>query len=105
MPSRRRAAREKRSLSLDAGQRERAEGVRLAYRRGLRKMTRRELGVRGDAEQSQADADLVLEELERAHQARHARGGEPEAGEASEAHRLCAERDRLYDIGAAHEPA
>ena len=58
-------------------------------------MARRELGVRGDAEQSQADADLVLEQLEHAHQARHARSSEAEAGEAAEADGLGAEQRLL----------
>src|SRR4051794_7036113 len=66
-------------------------------------MPRRELGIRGDTEQTEARSDLVLEDLERTHQARRPRGREPEAAEAADADGLGTERDRLNHIGAAHE--
>src|SRR3989337_754599 len=65
---------------------ERAQRTGRGDRGGGRQVARAELGERGDAEQPEAGQDLLLEDLERAHQPRHARRGEPEAGQAPQAH-------------------
>src|SRR6478736_4129361 len=79
-----------------------AEDVRHADcgRRG--DVRRRELGEGSDAEEAEADADFVLEDLERADEAFRSGGAEREAGEAAEADGHRAERDGLHDIRAAH---
>ncbi len=88
-----------------AEQRESAEHAGLAHRRRSGEVPGRELGEGGDAEQPEAGADLVFEDFQRAHQSRNAGGRETEAGEPSQADRFGAERDRLDDVGAAHESA
>src|SRR6267142_3561539 len=104
MPSPPRAARVK-GASLAARQRECAERVWFAYCCRRCQVARRALGIGGHAEEAAADAHLVLEDLERLHQPRHAARRQAEAGQAPEADRLRAERDCLDDVGAAHEAA
>src|SRR3982751_3146607 len=65
----------------------------------------RKAGVPGATEKAKAGADLVLEDLERAHESRHARCRKAEAREPADTYGLCAERDRLDHVGAAHEAA
>src|SRR4030095_4161001 len=86
-------------------QRERAEGIGQIGRRRRREVIRRQLGIGSDAEQAEADADLVLEQFKRAHQSRHARRAEAEAGEPADAGRFRAERDRFHHVAAAHVAA
>src|SRR5437899_943225 len=84
-------------VTLFLQERERAGHVRRAHRRrrvqiGL--VDRRETI---DAEEPEADADLLFEELEHAHEARLAGGGETAARQAPDADDLRAERDALHD--------
>src|SRR5216683_383604 len=60
-----------------------------------------ELAIAGDAEQREADADLVFEDLEEPHHARPAGGGEPIDIKSADDDRVGPEGDRLDDIGAA----
>src|SRR3954468_16282113 len=85
--------------------RERAEDAGVGDGRGGREVPRRELGVARDAEEPKADAHLVLEQLERPHQARYAGRGERQAAKAADADRVRAERESLDDVGATHEAA
>src|SRR5207248_10477130 len=64
-----------------------------------------ELAVGGHAEQRQADADLVFEELEEAHHARGAGGGETVDIEPAAGDRVGAEDQRLHHVGAAADAA
>src|SRR5262245_20575380 len=54
---------------------------------------------------AQTDPDPLFQELEYPYEARLAGGGEATAGETADPDRLRAERDRLDDVGAAHERA
>src|SRR5215813_14343574 len=58
-----------------------------------------------DAQKAQTDPDLLFQELEYPYEARLAGGGEAAAGETADPDGLRAERDRLDDVGAAHERA
>jgi hypothetical protein len=64
-----------------------------------------ELVVGGDAEQRQADADLVLEDLEEAHHALGASRGKAVDVEPAAGDRVGAEDQRLDDVGAAANTA
>ena len=64
-----------------------------------------EFAVGGDAEQRQADADLVLEDLEEAHHALGASRGKAVDVEPAAGDRVGAEDQRLDDVGAAANTA
>src|SRR6266851_2874111 len=85
--------------------RERAVDVRRHHRPRRADIGFVELAIAGDAEQREADADLVFEDLEEPHDARPAGGGKPVDIEPADDDRVGAERDRLDDIGAAGDRA
>ncbi|HTM61231.1 MAG TPA: hypothetical protein VL199_12790 [Burkholderiales bacterium] len=68
-------------------------------------MARLELAEGGHAEESETDADLILEELERFHQSLYTRRCEGQAREPADADGFRAEGDGFHHVGATHEAA
>src|SRR5712692_3743575 len=85
--------------------RERAVDMRRHHRPRRADIGFVELAIAGDAEQREADADLVFEDLEEPHHARPAGGGQPIDIKPADDDRVGAQRDRLDDVGAAGDRA
>src|SRR5260370_18034465 len=85
--------------------REGAVDVRRHYLAGRADVGLIELAVGGRAEQRQADADLVFEDLEEAHHALGAGGGEAVYVEPAPGDRIGAQGHRVDHIGAAADAA
>src|SRR5712692_4497344 len=91
--------------ALASEQGEGGESTGLDNGASLVQIRRVELAVARHAQERQADPNLVLEDFERALEPGLSRGGQAQALEPAEPHALRPERDRLDDVGAAHEAA
>src|SRR5262249_4601451 len=90
---------------LDGSERKRAEGIRLAHAGRPGEMARLELAIGCHAEETERDADLLLEEFQGLYESRRAGRRKPQTCEPADADGLRAERNRLDNVGAAHETA
>src|SRR5262245_37800334 len=86
-------------------QRECADRVSGCHRRGHVQARAVEHVETVRSHQTEADPDLVLQDLERAHESRRSARGQPQAFEPADSHAVGAQRDRLRDVGAPHEAA